>query len=110
MDRVIGIVVVVVVDKCVVKVEEVPFESDRYFGKLFGVDAVTFENLVNVGSFAVDFLCKPFYGSLLFVEFFSYFFSNMYHKKGDELFFCSYLSDSPAKNCKQYKHRTVHAV
>lgn len=59
--------------------EEIMIKDYRYSRERMGIQTVPFENPVNVGPVARQFLCQPAYRTLLPFEFIPYRFPDMFH-------------------------------
>jgi len=64
-----------------IKGKEVAMQDDADALEQAGIYALALEDVIHVGTVAVQLVCKPWYTSFLTMQFLSDFFTNMYFHK-----------------------------
>ena len=86
--------------------KEVSVEYGRYASKQSRVDAISFEDVVYVGSFAIEVTSKPCHASLLSLKFFANEFSYVYWHKQVFWYVCLFKITSPKKKLTYIQKET----
>ena len=84
-------------------------ESVRDTQKHIGIDWLLSKNVIYIGALAVYFACKPCGGAFLALKFPSYYFSDMYHKKGGTIC-CRSSTGAPPSALNTDKHKQLTPI